>query len=68
MILDAILVKLDIGAELPQVGPNGEVRPATDKYHERLQQLEKIVEGTSLQVLNFQTLHEVLMSLEIELG
>ncbi|CAG5113070.1 Oidioi.mRNA.OKI2018_I69.chr2.g7215.t2.cds [Oikopleura dioica] len=45
VILDAILVKLDIGAELPQVGPNGEVRPATDKYHERLQQLEKIVEG-----------------------
>jgi len=45
VILDAILAKLDIGAELPQVGPNGEVKPATDKYHERLQQLERIVEG-----------------------
>ena len=46
MILDAILAKLDIGAQMPQVGPNGEVKPATDKYHERLQQLERIVEGT----------------------
>ena len=46
VILDAILAKLDIGAQMPQVGPNGEVKPATDKYHERLQQLERIVEGT----------------------
>jgi len=45
VILDAILAKLDIGAQMPQVGPNGEVQPATDKYHERLQQLERIVEG-----------------------
>lgn len=45
VILDAILAKLDIGAQMPQVGPNGEVKPATDKYHERLQQLERIVEG-----------------------
>ncbi|CBY16049.1 unnamed protein product, partial [Oikopleura dioica] len=33
---------------MPQVGPNGEVQPATDKYHERLQQLERIVEGKGI--------------------
>lgn len=47
VILDAILVKLGIGAEVPALGPDGELRPATDKYSERISNLERIVEEMS---------------------